>query len=114
MRDFEKLPDQAPALGLTECGEAMSLSIAFVGSVNFRRADSHALADHLEAAADMVRRHSGIPHPNTPCEAEIWSYDVFRPTQVDPYYIQCSKTIHPPTEKHEDSNTGATWEDRSH
>ena len=42
-----------------------------------------------------------------PCKAEIWSWDIFRHQEVDPYWMRCH--LIGPHEKHENSETGATW-----
>lgn len=57
---FRSLDGDAPVLGITECGSSMSLTVAFVGSVEYDRSDSEALADLLDRAAEMVRRHASV------------------------------------------------------
>ncbi len=42
------------------------------------------------------------------CSEEVWSWDHFRDTQVDAYWIRCS--LLGPHVRHEDSHTGLTWE----
>lgn len=41
------------------------------------------------------------------CQEEVWSWDYFRESQVDGYWIRCSLVI--PHDVHEDSHTGLTW-----
>lgn len=41
------------------------------------------------------------------CTAEVWSWDVFKPEVVDPYWMHCNRVgVH---DEHENSDTGATW-----
>ena len=42
-----------------------------------------------------------------PCDAEIWSWEIFQPEQVDPYWMRCH--LLGPHDEHENSETGATW-----
>lgn len=44
------------------------------------------------------------------CAAEIHSWSVFRPEQIDSYWIRC--TLQYPHEDHEDSHTGIKWKSR--
>jgi hypothetical protein len=44
-----------------------------------------------------------------PCDAEVWSWAIFSTEAVDPYWIRCTRLG--PHDRHEDSNTGATWTD---
>ncbi|PZF11783.1 hypothetical protein [Curtobacterium sp. MCLR17_034] len=47
----------------------------------------------------------------TPCTAETHSWDHFRSTQVDSYWIRCTEVGE--HREHSDSNTGLTWFDPS-
>ena len=42
-----------------------------------------------------------------PCKAEIWSWDIFRHQQVDPYWMRCHRLGK--HDEHENSETGARW-----
>lgn len=42
-----------------------------------------------------------------PCNAEIWSWDIFRHQQVDPYWMRCHRVGK--HDEHENSETGAKW-----
>lgn len=53
---FRSVTGDAPILAITECGNEMMLTIAFVGSVEYMRGQSDELADMLESAAKMVRK----------------------------------------------------------
>jgi hypothetical protein len=55
---FRKVAGDVPVLGVSESGQSMQLTVGFVGFVDYDRDDSEALAKHLEAAADMVRRYA--------------------------------------------------------
>lgn len=44
-----------------------------------------------------------------PCDSEVWSWQIYRPEQMDPYWIRCTRVG--PHDEHKDSNTGATWTD---
>lgn len=43
-----------------------------------------------------------------PCSAEVPSWELFKPEQVDSYQIRCDRIGN--HSKHRDSHTGATWE----
>lgn len=58
---FRKTAGDVPVIGITESGSEMFLTIAFVGSVEYDRADSEALAALLDQAAATVRRWAGGP-----------------------------------------------------
>lgn len=47
--------------------------------------------------------------PDEPCDAEIWSWDLFTPRQVDAYWIGCDRVG--PHDEHHDNHTGAVWSD---
>lgn len=47
------------------------------------------------------------PPAPEPCAEETWSWDHFRDTQVDPYWIRC--TEYGEHAEHRDSNTGLSW-----
>lgn len=62
--------------------------------------------------ADTVRRLIGLveeltaPDPE-PCDAELHSWDYYRPEQVDPYWMRCDQLgAH---DEHKNSETGAHW-----
>jgi hypothetical protein len=57
-----------------------------------------ALAGYLDAAT----------HPG-PCEAELHSWDYFRPEQTDSYWMRCTHSRADHDGDHEDSDTGAHW-----
>lgn len=54
-------------------------------------------------------RRGGAPEPDNddPCDAEVYSWDHFRPEQIDSYWIRC--TLPGKHNEHEDSHTGLKW-----
>lgn len=58
-------------------------------------------------AADAAAIEEAEQRATEPCTAEIHSWDYFRPTQLDSYWIRCTRLGE--HEEHEDSNTGAHW-----
>jgi hypothetical protein len=50
---------------------------------------------------------TNLHYADTQCSAEVWAWDYFKDTQVDPHWIRCSLTY--PHIEHEDQNTGLTW-----
>lgn len=65
-------------------------------------------ATTLEALASIGSVVAEEPEgDDEPCKAEIWSWDIFRHQEVDPYWMRCHRIgAH---DKHENSETGATW-----
>ncbi|KIP90169.1 hypothetical protein RU09_11860 [Microbacterium sp. MEJ108Y] len=63
------------------------------------------LADAIRGLMALVEE---LTEPEAePCDAEIWSWDIFRHQQVDPYWMRCHKLgAH---DEHENSETGAHW-----
>lgn len=51
----------------------------------------------------------GAPEPDNddPCDAEVYSWDYYRPEQIDSYWIRC--TLLGKHDEHEDSHTGLKW-----
>lgn len=43
------------------------------------------------------------------CEAELLSWDYFKPQQVDRYWVRCD--LRGPHDEHKNSHTGAKWRD---
>ncbi|CAN7240413.1 hypothetical protein LJR045_000966 [Microbacterium sp. LjRoot45] len=56
-----------------------------------------------------LRRLVPEPEPvdDTPCAAQMWSWDYFRSQQVDPYWMRCH--LVGKHDEHENSETGARW-----
>lgn len=65
----------------------------------------------LEVAAPLILARDAELHAiaTEPCDAETWSWDHFRDSQVDPYWIRCKALG--PHEEHEDSDAGLTWKE---
>lgn len=68
-------------------------------------ANDEAIRSGIEAVDQLHSRES------EPCPAEVWSWDHFRPSQLDGYWIRCS--LLGQHERHEDANTGLTWADQA-
>lgn len=65
-----------------------------------------ALAD-LRQDEDVAALLAAEAAVSAACKEEVWSWDHFRDSQVDGYWIRCSLTG--PHLEHEDSHTGLTW-----
>jgi len=65
----------------------------------------------LTATAPLIVAREAELHAaaTAPCSAEVWSWDHFTDSQVDPYWIRCTQLG--PHDEHEDSNTGLRWKD---
>lgn len=61
----------------------------------------------INPRSDTFRRN--LRRPDEPCDAEIWSWDLFTPRQVDAYWIGCDRVG--PHDEHHDNHTGAVWSD---
>lgn len=72
-----------------------------VGNVVVSGAEFVALLAEVREARDLL-----APDPD-PCRAEIHSWEVFRPEQMDPYYLTCDEVGD--HSRHEDHETGGTW-----
>ena len=81
-----------------------------------------AMATGLDRACGIVAdlAQSLVEHPGSSedtrtarseCPAETWSWEHFRDTQVDGYWIRCTLTT--PHGEHEDEHTGLRWRSRA-
>ncbi len=67
-------------------------------------ASDDAIRAGIEAVDQLHARNS------EPCRAEVWSWDRFRPEQVDGYWVRC--TLLGQHDRHEDAHTGLKWADQ--
>lgn len=65
--------------------------------------DDYAGAGALDAALNETEPDKG------PCDAETWSWDHFRPGQVDAYWIRCSLLEGHDGDHKDSGNTGLSW-----
>ncbi len=76
-----------------------------LGQSDGLEADRWLAAHDAEVQAQVVAEEP--EGDDEPCKAEIWSWDIFRHQEVDPYWMRCHRIgAH---DKHENSETGATW-----
>lgn len=89
---------------------------AALAAIERVRAEARAYAaqpDVLEpcgaAAQSILVALDGAPEPDSddPCDAEVYSWDHYRPEQIDSYWIRC--TLLGKHDEHEDSHTGLKW-----
>jgi len=64
-----------------------------------------------ELTALLSQPNPTVDLDRTPCSAETYSWDHFRPEQVDSYWITCD--VLGPHDEHQDEHTGLTWRDPS-
>lgn len=85
---------------LTEARKALS---------RFEDRNSKPNPAHLaDAVRGLIALVEDLTKPHAePCTAEIWSWDIFRHQQVDPYWMRCDRLGE--HDEHENSETGATW-----
>lgn len=63
------------------------------------------LADAVRGLIALVEE---LTEPDAePCNAELWSWEYYRPEQVDPYWMRCH--LLGAHDEHENSETGARW-----
>ncbi|WP_315106309.1 hypothetical protein [uncultured Microbacterium sp.] len=55
----------------------------------------------------MRGAQSAVERLAEPCNAEIWSWEIFRHHEVDPYWMRCH--LVGKHDEHENSETGARW-----
>lgn len=65
--------------------------------------------DAKDAELERLREQIGDPADSEPCDAEKHSWGYFTPEVVDSYWMRCHKLG--PHDEHENSETGATWND---
>lgn len=87
--------------------ERIDEEISEYGKGRGEGAHSDPLVIVLRACREALERES-VPDV-VECDSEIHSWAVFRPEQVDSYDLRCNVTV--PHIQHEDTNTGATWDD---
>ena len=104
--DYEALLRSTPTLLVDMLADALALPERTC--VEDRAVHLIAEVGHkINPRSDTFRRN--LRRPDEPCDAEIWSWDLFTPRQVDAYWIGCDRVG--PHDEHHDNHTGAVWSD---